>query len=38
MSDIRIACAQLTWHDMTEDEILGDIAASGYEGSPPVIG
>ena len=36
MSELRIACGQITWRreEFTQDQILGQIAEAGYDGAP----
>ncbi len=34
MSNFRIACCQITWKDVPEDQMLAEIQKAGYEGVP----
>jgi inosose dehydratase len=34
MKDVLVACAQLTWKNVPEDQVLGEIARAGYVGAP----
>src|SRR4051812_47920761 len=34
MKTIRIGCGQLTWKDMSEIQVLAEIAIAGYDGAP----
>ncbi len=33
-NEIRVGCGQLTWHGMSEEEVLAEIAQAGYAGAP----
>src|SRR5436190_23459780 len=34
MENVLIGCGQLTWHNMSEAEVLAEIAQAGYDGAP----
>lgn len=34
MQNVLIGCGQLTWKNMSEDEVLAEIAQAGYDGAP----
>src|SRR5688572_17210482 len=34
MMTIRIGCGQLTWKNMSEAQVLAEIALAGYDGAP----
>lgn len=34
MHNVLIGCGQLTWHNMSEDAVLAEIAQAGYDGAP----
>jgi inosose dehydratase len=34
MQNVLIGCGQLTWHNMSETEVLAEIAQAGYDGAP----
>lgn len=37
MAAYSIGCGQITWRNMSEDDIIADIAIAGYEGVPPKL-
>ena len=37
MSGVLIGCGQLTWTDMSPDDVLREIASAGYDGAPGTL-
>ena len=34
MQNVLIGCGQLTWHNMSEDQVMDEIVQAGYAGAP----